>query len=107
MSTRIIFFSSPKRNSATAFASSVFPAPVDLRSHGGRIEPANRLVGEVQMAHVPGRHLERSFDRIIRDAHRVVALETWPQIVEDASRLFERRLADVNAAEPPRQCFIL
>ena len=43
MSTRIIFFSSPNRNSATDFASSVLPTPVGPRNSStpsGRSKPS-------------------------------------------------------------------
>ena len=81
----------------TATTSSLlhFPAAIDLGAHRRGVEPADHLVRQVQVAHVARRHLERGLDRLVEQADRVVALEARPQVVEDAARLLDRRLADV------------
>ncbi len=80
-----------------------FPAPADLGADGGGVEPADDLVRQLQVPHVARRHLERRLDRFVLDAHRVVALEARPQVVEDRARLLDRRLDDVDGAEAARQ----
>ena len=78
----------------TATTSSVahLPAAVDLGAHRGGVEPADDLVGQVQVPHVARRHLERRLDRFVEQADRVVPLEPRPQVVEDPPRLLDRRL---------------
>ena len=66
-----------------------FPAAIDLGADGGRVEPADHLVGQVQVAHVARRQLERRLDRLVEQAHRVVALEARPQAVENLPRLLD------------------
>ena len=80
-----------------------FPAAIDLGAHGGRVEPADDLVRQVQVPLIARRHLERRLDRIVEQTDRVVALEPRPQVVEDAARLLERRLGHLHGAEAPRQ----
>ena len=84
-----------------------FPAAVDLRLHRGGVEPADDLVGQLQVPHVAGRHLERGLDRLVLDPDRVVALEARPQVVEDRPRLFDRRLVDLHGAEAARERLVL
>src|SRR5689334_12542742 len=52
------------------------PAAIDLDAHGRSVEPADYLVGQVQMPLIARRHLERGFDRLIGETYRVVAFES-------------------------------
>ena len=79
------------------------PAAVDLGPHGGRVEPADDLVGQVEVPHVARRHVERGIDRFVEQLDRVVPLETRTEVVEDPPRLLDRRLGDLDAAEAARQ----
>ena len=65
------------------------PAAVDLGAHRRGVEPADHLVRQVQMTLVARRHLERRLDRIVQQAHRVVALEARPDVVENAARFLD------------------
>ena len=89
----------------TSMTSSVlhFPAAIDLGADRGGVEPADHLVGQVQVPLIARRHLERRLDRLVEQAHRVVALEARPQVVEDAPRLLDGRLGDLHRAEAARQ----
>ena len=69
------------------------PAAIDFGAHRRGVEPADHLVRQVQVPHVARRHRQRRLDRLVEQAHRVVALEARPQVVEDAPRLLDRRLA--------------
>ena len=80
-----------------------FPAAPDFGFHRRGVEPADHLVGQLQVPHVARRHLERGLDRLVADPHRVVALEPRPQAVEDPPRLLDRRLRHVHGAEAARE----
>ena len=55
------------------------------------------------MALIPRRHLERRLDRLIYKAHRVIALETRADVVEDPARLLDARLVYMHGAEAARE----
>ena len=62
-------------------------ATIDFGADRGGVEPADHLVGQVQVAHVARRQLERRLNRLIKHMHGVVALQARPQVVEDVPRL--------------------
>src|SRR5690606_26192838 len=82
------------------------PRPRDLRPHGRRVEPADDLVGHVQVPQVTWCHLDGHVDGLVVEPHRVAALETRTQVVENLARLIERGLFDSHGSEPPRQRLI-
>ena len=84
-----------------------FPAPIDLRPHSRGVEPADDLVGHVEMTLIARRHLQRGLDGLVDDADRVVALETRPDAVEDSPGFLDRRLGDVHRAETAREGLVL
>ena len=59
------------------------------------------------MAHVARRQLENRLDRFVLQTHRVVALDAGPEAVQNPAGFFDRRLRDVDAAEPPGQRLVL
>ncbi len=83
-----------------------FPPAIDLGAHGRGIEPPDHLVGHVQMPLVPRRHLQRRLDRIVHEADRVISLEARPDVVKNATRLLDRRLAHAHGAEAARECLV-
>ena len=79
------------------------PPPINLCANRSGVEPANDLVRQVKVSLVPRRHLERRLDRVVHEAHGIVALEPRPEVVEDPPRRFERRLGHVHRPEAPCQ----
>ena len=76
---------------------------VDLGAHGGRVEPANRLVRQAQVPQVARRHVQRHLDGVVVDAHAVVAFEPRPDVLQDSARLVDGRFGDQHGAEAARQ----
>src|SRR6185295_11657553 len=80
---------------------------VDLDLHRSRIEPADHLVGQVQVANIARRHLERCFDRLVGNRNGVIALESRAHAGDYLAGVLNRRLVDLHQPEPARQCFVI
>ncbi len=76
---------------------------IDLSAHRRRVEPADGLVGQPQMAQVARRQVQRRLDGVVVDPHAVVPLEAWADVAEDPPRLVDRRLGDLHRSEPTRE----
>src|SRR5438874_655687 len=117
MSSWISASSSPNRNSASAFESSVFPTPdgprkmnepVGRRGHAadphpaaGLVDQVDRLVreepvGDVAVGEVGGRH-----DRLVRVGDPVVRLVAVAETLQDLDRVDHGRLGDLDGLEAP------
>ena len=60
---------------------------VNFHFNRRRIEPADRLVREMQIAYVFRGHLERGINRFIRNLYRIVSFQTRPQTKQNLSGL--------------------
>ena len=79
---------------------------VDLDLNRGRIEPADRLVGKMEIANVFWRHLESHVDGVVRDLDGVVLFQTRTQTEQNLARFGYRRLDDFDEPETARECFV-
>src|SRR5438876_1231904 len=95
MPSHRVLLSFPTRRSSDLH----FPPAIDFRAHGRRIEPADDLVGEVQVPLVTRRHVERRGERFVEHTNRVVPFEPRPQVVEDPPRL-DRKSTRLNSSHP-------
>src|SRR5258708_4410577 len=72
------------------------------RRHGRRarlVERVDRLVGQLPIADVALRQLDRGLDRVCRVADLVVALVIGFEAAQDLDRIRDRRLVDVDLLE--------
>src|SRR5436305_788686 len=117
MSKRISASSSSNRNSASAFASSVFPTPVGPRKMKlqlGRqalrlddvlarrlVDQVDRLVRQEPFGDVAVGELCRRLEGAVGDLDLVVLLIARAQTAQDRDRLLDARLVHVYGRKPP------
>ena len=80
---------------------------VNLNLNRSRVEPADRLVRQVQIANVLWRHLERGINCFVRDLHRIVSFQTRPQTEQDFSCLANCWFNHFDQPKAARQSFVL
>ncbi len=79
---------------------------VDFDFDRGRVEPANRLVRQVQIANVLRRHFQRDVDRVVGNLDRIVLLQPRTQAQQNLARFADRRLDHFHQAETAGQRFV-
>ena len=71
------------------------------------VDHVDRLVGQLAVADVARRELDRGLDRVGRIFDAVMLLEGRAQAGEDLDRVLDRRLVDVDLLEPAQQRAVL
>jgi len=74
------------------------------RPRAGRIQKADRLVGQLARRNVALRQLDSCLERFVKNDHLMMLYHRWHHRPQHGNGIIGFGLTDIDGLEPPRQC---